>query len=328
VEVTVPATGLENAQETVAAVFLAILGASIVAALLIGHLAARLITRPLDALRGGAARLAAGDLDVRVRARATGEIGDLVVAFNAMTADLRASRERAAAAERVAAWQEVARRLAHEVKNPLTPIAMSVATLRDALAEGRPDFPALFEEGASAIQEEVRRLKRIVDEFSRFARLPAPEPVEVAPAELVDALLALYPAPPPGVRLERAVEPGLPPVRVDRDQILQVLINLVRNGEEAMAAAGGTLRVAARLDAGDVLLEVSDTGPGIPAEDLPRVLEPYFTTKAGGTGLGLAIAERIVRENGGRLEVRSTPGAGATFAVRIPASRASGPASP
>jgi signal transduction histidine kinase len=152
--------------------------------------------------------------------------------------------------------------------------------------------------------------------------------VEVAPAELVDALLALYPAPPPGVRLERAVEPGLPPVRVDRDQILQVLLNLVRNGEEAMAAAGGTLRVAARLDAGDVLLEVSDTGPGIPAEDLPRVLEPYFTTKAGGTGLGLAIAERIVRENGGRLEVRSTPGAGATFAVRIPASRASGPASP
>jgi signal transduction histidine kinase len=328
VEVTVPATGLEKAQETVAAVFLAILGASIVAALLIGHLAARLITRPLDALRGGAARLAAGDLDVRVRARATGEIGDLVVAFNAMTADLRASRERAAAAERVAAWQEVARRLAHEVKNPLTPIAMSVATLRDALAEGRPDFPALFEEGASAIQEEVRRLKRIVDEFSRFSRLPAPEPVEVAPAELVDALLALYPAPPPGVRLERAVEPGLPPVRVDRDQILQVLINLVRNGEEAMASAGGTLRVAARLDAGDVLLEVSDTGPGIPAEDLPRVLEPYFTTKAGGTGLGLAIAERIVRENGGRLEVRSTPGAGATFAVRIPASRASGPASP
>jgi signal transduction histidine kinase len=130
------------------------------------------------------------------------------------------------------------------------------------------------------------------------------------------------------VRLERAVSPGLPPVRVDRDQLLQVLLNLIRNGEEAMADAGGTLRVAARLDAGDVVLEVSDTGPGISPEDLPRVLEPYFTTKAGGTGLGLAIAERIVRENGGRLEVRSAPGAGATFSVRIPASGPSGPASP
>jgi nitrogen fixation/metabolism regulation signal transduction histidine kinase len=315
----VPATGLEKAQETVAAVFVTTLGAAFVAALLIGHLAARLLTRPLDALRAGAARVAAGDLEVRVRARGTGEVRDVVAAFNAMTADLRASRERAAAAERVAAWQEVARRLAHEVKNPLTPIAMSVATLRDALAEGRPDFPALFEEGASAIQEEVRRLKRIVDEFSRFARLPPPEPSLAAPAELVDALLALYPAPPPGVRLEREVAAGLPAVRVDRDQLLQVLLNLVRNAEEAMAAAGGTLRVAARPDGADVLLEVSDTGPGIPAEDLPRVLEPYFTTKEGGTGLGLAIAERIVRENGGRLEVRSTPGAGATFSVRLPA---------
>jgi signal transduction histidine kinase len=319
VEVTVPATGLEKAQETVAAVFVATLGAAFVAALLIGHLAARLLTRPLDALRAGAARVAAGDLEVRVRARGTGEVRDVVAAFNAMTADLRASRERAAAAERVAAWQEVARRLAHEVKNPLTPIAMSVATLRDALAEGRPDFPALFEEGASAIQEEVRRLKRIVDEFSRFARLPPPEPSLAAPAELVDAVLALYPAPPPGVRLERDVAHGLPPVRVDPDQLLQVLLNLVRNAEEAMAAAGGTLRVAARPDGADVLLEVSDTGPGIAAEDLPRVLEPYFTTKEGGTGLGLAIAERIVRENGGRLEVRSAPGAGATFSVRLPA---------
>jgi len=221
----------------------------------------------------------------------------------------------------------VARRLAHEVKNPLTPIAMSVATLRDALAQGRPDFPEIFEEGASAIQEEVRRLKRIVDEFSRFARLPAPEPAEVAPVELVAALLALYSSPPPGIRVERHVADGLPPVSVDRDQILQVLLNLVRNGEEAMSG-GGTLRVGARRDGDDVLLEVSDTGPGIPADDLPRVLEPYFTTKEGGTGLGLAIAERIVREHGGRLEVASDPGKGATFAVRLPAVRPTAPASP
>ena len=321
VEVTLPAAGLERAQLTVALVFLATLAAAVVAAALVGHLLARRITRPLEALRAGAARVAAGDLRVRVEAPASGELGELVRGFNAMTADLHASRLRAAAAERVAAWQEVARRLAHEIKNPLTPIAMSVETLRDALAQGRPDFPELFAEGASAIQEEVRRLKRIVDEFSRFARLPAPEPSEMAPADLVAAVLSVYASPPPGIAVEREVEPGLPPVRVDRDQILQVLLNLVKNAEEAMTG-GGRLRLAARRDGAGVLLEVSDTGPGIPPEDLQRVLEPYFTTKATGTGLGLAIAERIVREHGGRLEVSSSPGSGATFVIRLPAAPA------
>ena len=325
VEVTLPAVGLEQAQLTVALVFLATLAAAVVAAALVGHLVARRITRPVEALRSGAARVAAGDLRVRVEVPATGELGELVRAFNAMTADLQASRVRAAAAERVAAWQEVARRLAHEIKNPLTPIAMSVATLRDALAEGRPDFRELFEEGASAIQEEVRRMKRIVDEFSRFARLPAPEPSEIDAADLVAALLALYASPPSGISVVREVEPGLPPLRADRDQLLQVLWNLVKNAEEAMPG-GGKLRLAARRDGDGVRIEVSDTGRGIAPEDLPRVLEPYFTTKATGTGLGLAIADRIVREHGGRLEVSSPPGSGATFSLWLPA--ASAPASP
>jgi signal transduction histidine kinase len=328
VEVTLPAAGLERAQLTVALVFLATLAAAVVAAALVGHLVARRITRPLEALRAGAARVAAGDLRVRVEVPAAGELGELVRGFNAMTADLQASRVRAAAAERVAAWQEVARRLAHEIKNPLTPIAMSVATLSDALAEGRPDFREIFEESASAIQEEVRRMKRIVDEFSRFARLPAPEPSEIDAADLVAAVLSLYSSPPRGIVVERHIEPGLPPVRADRDQMLQVLLNLVKNAEEAMPA-GGTLRLAARKDAGGVAIEVSDTGPGIPAEDLARVLEPYFTTKDTGTGLGLAIADRIVREHGGRLEVSSAPGRGATFTIRLPAvAPASAPASP
>ena len=329
VEVTLSAAGLERAQVAVALVFLATLAAAVGAAALVGALVARRITRPLEALRTGAARVAAGDLGVKVEVPATGELFELVRGFNAMTADLQASRERAAAAERVAAWQEVARRLAHEIKNPLTPIAMSVATLRDALAEGRPDFPELFEEGASAIQEEVRRLKRIVDEFSRFARLPAPEPAEIGAADLVAAVLALYASPPPGILVVRDLEPDLPPVRADRDQLLQVLLNLVKNAEEAMPR-GGTLRLRARRDGDGVAIEVSDTGPGIPAPDLPRVLEPYFTTKATGTGLGLAIADRIVREHGGRLEVRSPPGSGATFTVRLPgcARAASAPASP
>ncbi|HYG69161.1 MAG TPA: ATP-binding protein, partial [Anaeromyxobacteraceae bacterium] len=296
------------------------LAAGTVAAALVGGLVARRITRPVEALQAAAARVATGDLDARVEARAPGEVGELVDAFNRMTEDLARSRSKLAAAERIAAWREVARRLAHEIKNPLTPIAMSVETLREALDRKRPDFPELFAEGSQAISEEVRRLKRIVDEFSRFARLPAPELAPVAPEELVGAVLALYPAPPPGVTIAREVEDGLPAVAADRDQLLQVLLNLVRNGLDAMPR-GGTLRLAARRDGADVAFAVADTGTGIAAADLPRVFEPYFTTKEGGTGLGLAIAQRIAEEHGGRLEVESTPGTGTTFTLRVPIAR-------
>ncbi len=325
VEVTLPAAGLERAQATVVLAVLLALCLAAAAALLGGRLLARRITRPVEALREAALRVAAGDLSARVGVRASGELGDLVRAFNGMTGDLARSRERAASAERVAAWREVARRLAHEVKNPLTPIAMSVETLRQAQEQRRPDFDEIFREGTAAIQEEVRRLKRIVDEFTRFARLPPPEPVRVPAGELVAALLGLYPAPPPGVRFEPAVDEGLPAVEVDRDQMLQVLLNLVSNATEAMPR-GGTLRLSARRQGAEVALSVSDTGPGISPHDLPRVFEPYFTTKAGGTGLGLAIAERIVSEHGGRLEATSRPGQGATFTVRLPVATA--PASP
>jgi two-component system, NtrC family, nitrogen regulation sensor histidine kinase NtrY len=317
VELTLASTGLVHAAGTVLLAFLATLAAGAIAGALVGGLVARRITRPVEALQAAAARVAAGDLGARVEARATGEVGELVDAFNQMTAELARSRSKLAAAERIAAWREVARRLAHEIKNPLTPIAMSVETLRDALDRKRPDFPELFAEGTQAISEEVRRLKRIVDEFSRFARLPAPELAPVAPEELVAAVLALYPAPPPGVKIAREVEADLPPVAADRDQLLQVLLNLVRNGLDAMPR-GGTLRIAARRDGRAVAFGVTDTGTGITPDDLPRVFEPYFTTKEGGTGLGLAIAQRIAEEHGGRLEVESPPGRGATFTLRVP----------
>jgi nitrogen fixation/metabolism regulation signal transduction histidine kinase len=317
IEITLPASGLARAQATVARTLLLALAVAVLASTLVGHLLARRITRPLEALREGALRVAGGQLGTRVEVRATGEVKDLVDAFNGMTADLAATTSRAALAERVAAWREVARRLAHEVKNPLTPVAMSVETLRDAWALQRPDFGEIFDEGTRAIGEEVRRLARIVDEFSRFARLPAPDPRPVAPEELLGAVLALYPEAQGGVRLEREIEPGLPMLSVDRDQILQVLHNLVRNGLEAVGARG-TVRVSARRDGSELAISVSDDGPGIPPGDLPRLFEPYFTTKEAGTGLGLAIAERIVEEHGGRIDVASRPGRGATFTLWLP----------
>jgi nitrogen fixation/metabolism regulation signal transduction histidine kinase len=261
---------------------------------------------------------------------AAGEVGELVRDFDGMTEELALGRTRLAAAERVAAWREVARALAHELKNPLTPIAMSVELLRDA--RSRPDFPEILDESTRAIGEEVRRLRRIVDEFSRFARLPAPAPRPERPEELVQALLALFPAATPGVTISREVAPGLPAVRADRDQVLQVLHNLVKNALEAMPG-GGALRLSARRDGAAVAFAVADSGPGVPPGDRARIFQPYVTTKAGGTGLGLAIAERIAQEHGGRLELASPPGGGATFTLWLPvapagAAEASAPASP
>jgi two-component system nitrogen regulation sensor histidine kinase NtrY len=327
IEITLPATGLARAQATVALALLAALAVAVLAATLAGHAIARRVTRPVEALRAAALRVAGGELGTRVDVPARGELRDLVDAFNAMTADLARTTERAAAAERVAAWREVARRLAHEVKNPLTPVAMSVETLRDAWSRRHPDFEAIFQEGTSAIAEEVRRLARIVDEFGRFARLPAPEPGPVVAEELLSSVLSLYPARDGEITVEREIEPGLPPVRADRDQIAQVLHNLVKNALDA-ARPRGRVRVRASRDGDEILLSVSDDGAGIRPEDMNRIFEPYFTTKGGdGTGLGLAIAQRIAREHGGRIDVDSRPGDGATFTVRLPAC-ATSPGSP
>jgi signal transduction histidine kinase len=317
IEVRLPAGGLGRAIRTAALAFLLALAAGVAAASLVGHLVARRITRPLEALRAGAAAVGAGNLSARVEAQASGEVGELVEAFNAMTAELARVTARAAAAERVAAWREVARRLAHEVKNPLTPVAMSVETLRDAWARKSPDLPEIFDEATQAIREEVRRLSRIVDEFGRFARLPQPELRKVGGAELMGAFLALYPEGPPGIDLAREISPVLPVVKVDPDQILQVLHNLLRNAFEAVGRKG-RVRVSARRDGDELAVDVEDSGPGIPPEVRPHLFEPYFTTKEAGTGLGLVISERIVREHGGRIEVESERGKGTVFSVRIP----------
>ena len=163
----------------------------------------------------------------------------------------------------------------------------------------------------------MRRLKRIVDEFSRFARLPAPDRTAVAPEDLVQSVLALFAAPPSAVEIVREVAPGLPPVHADREQVLQLLLNLVGNALDALPA-GGRIVVSARREGARVAISVADSGAGIPPEDLARVFEPYFTTKAGGTGLGLAIAQRIAEEHGGELTAESAPKRGATFTLRLP----------
>ncbi len=298
--------------DTVVAGLLA-LGGALIAALALS----RRLSRPILELAAGARRVAQGDLERPVSADGPDEIGELSRAFNAMTDDLRSSRERLVQAERVTAWREMARRLAHELKNPIFPIQVSLDTLGRALDRDPALFAGLFRESSETIQQELRSLRRIVDEFSDFARMPRPSFAPVRLNTVVEQTLALYRDRSPTVRVESKVEEGLPPLSGDRDLLARALGNLVVNAIEAMPE-GGVLRVGTRATAEGQMLEVADTGPGLSEDQRTRLFTPYFTTKAGGTGLGLAIVQGIVSDHGGRIEVESIPGQGTTFVLLLP----------
>jgi nitrogen fixation/metabolism regulation signal transduction histidine kinase len=221
-----------------------------------------------------------------------------------MLEDLAATRRRLAATTRVAAWREVARRVAHEVKNPLAPIRAAVETLRRLRAREDPAFDGYFDEATRTVLDEVKRINDIVTEFTRFARLPPPKPVELDLAAVARDVVKLHEAGVGGLKLR--VEAGkIPRVMADRDQIVQVLTNLVQNAIDAIRGDGreqGEVRVVVeRVDKERVAIGVRDDGPGVAPEMIARLFEPYATSKAHGTGLGLAIAQRIAVEHGGEL---------------------------
>ncbi len=290
-------------------------------ALAVGIAAAAWLSRrtvgPIEALVEATQELAKGDLKHRVDVKATGELQLLVDAFNQMTGELGRAQERLAQAERVAAWEQIARALAHEIKNPLTPIAMAIETLQRAYDKGHPDFERFLKEGTATVLEEVGRLKRLATEFGEFARWPKPVTSPATPGEILRSAAALYGSLPEKHSLSVEVEDALPAVNVDRDQLQRALVNLVKNALEAMPDGGHVVLRARRLDDG-IALEAADNGPGIAPETRQRLFEPYFTTKLEGTGLGLAIVHRIVTEHGGRLTVDETHGGGATFRLWLP----------
>ena len=307
----------------------ALAGSGLVLALLLGLLTARRITRPLQEVAEGAARVAAGDLDVRLRVRGKDEMGQLMAAFNQRVAELRDAREQLVAAERVAAWQEIARRMAHEIKNPLFPIQTSIETLQRVYDKKHPDLDEIFAESTTTILEEVERLKNIVGEFSRFARLPKPQPQPLDLKELLPSITGLYADAQVPVQVE--IPGDLPTVMADRDQLTQVLVNLLQNAQDAlMGQEDPRITLDVRADDDWMVLRVADNGPGFDEQLAARIFTPYFTTKQtkGGTGLGLAIAHRVITDHGGQIEARSVPGEGAVFTVRLPLEREGASPSP
>ena len=274
--------------------------------------------------------LARQDREVHLAAAATalageqGEIEGAVLVLDDVTPLIRA--------QRVAAWRDVARRLAHEIKNPLTPIQLSAERMRRHFATAPPPTVSLVGECTDAIITEVEALKGLVDEFAQFARLRGPRLVPTSLNQLIDETLALYTGvlQQSRVRFDRQFAADLPAVRVDAEQIRQVVLNLIDNALEALGGPGAparpsgappTIAIATSHDRrnGLVRIVVSDNGPGVPAADRDKLFMPYYSTKGRGSGLGLAIVRRIVVEHGGGIEAGEADPSGTVFTIELPA---------
>jgi two-component system, NtrC family, nitrogen regulation sensor histidine kinase NtrY len=222
------------------------------------------------------------------------------------------------ATQRLTAWKEAVERVIHEIKNPLTPVGLAAETLKTAWAGNRSRFAELFPSAIDMILGAVRDLKELIGEFSRFSRLPAMRPERLDPNALVREALAPYAqAPLEGLRVRLELGEDVPAVEVDADQVKRVLLNVVNNALEAVAEAGGEVRLRTAREDGGVAIRVDDDGPGV--EDVERIFEPHYTTKVKGTGLGLAIARQIVEEHGGTIRAESTPGQGTSVRIHLPA---------
>ncbi len=275
-----------------------------------------------------AERVAQGERRVHVALDDDGDADSqrLVVAFNRMTDALAVAEKRSRRAERLAAWRDIARQMAHEIKNPLTPIRLGVENLRKARARDRDLFERLFDEETGIVLEEVERLRRLLDAFSQFARMPRPRPEPVDVAELLHHATDLHRSSSATVTCDAPDD--LPSLRADRDQITQVLINLVGNAVFAAeerathdpSRGAGWVKVAAQYPGERTIkITVADNGAGIAESVMARLYEPYVTTRQGrgGTGLGLAIAYRIVTEHQGTMTV-DTGAEGTRFTLELP----------
>jgi signal transduction histidine kinase len=289
-------------------------------AFLVAIFLARSLGRPLSVLATEAGKVAAGEARP-IEVRGSGEVQELASAFDRMIQDLAVTRRRLAAASRVAAWREVARRVAHEIKNPLAPIRAAVETLRRLRAREDPRFDEYFDEATRTVLDEVHRIANIVTEFTRFARLPQPKPQDIDVEEIARHVVQIHKAAAGELSLAFAAQRRAPVLRADRDQVIQVLTNLVQNALEAVKdTTGGAVTVSTDTDGHYVTFSVADNGPGIAPEIAGRLFEPYATTKAAGTGLGLAIAQRIALEHNGELSYigPSANGKGAVFRLLLP----------
>ena len=294
----------------------------IILAILFSGWASSRVTRPVEQLAEAAREVAAGNWNTRVPVNSSDELGALAESFNRMTGELLEQRERLVQAERVAAWRELARRLAHELKNPLFPLQLTVENLVRAREQSPEQFDEVFRESSSTLLAEIANLKTIISRFSEFSRMPQPQFQRVQINEMVHNVARLLQGqlqspehPPVECRVELAE--SLQPIAADPELLHRAFSNLALNAMDAMPR-GGTLILRTRHSADRVVVEIADTGTGLTAEECERLFTPYYTSKAHGTGLGLAIVQSIISDHGGRISVHSAPGHGTTFMIELP----------
>ena len=327
--------GMVEAQQHIRAIAYGVAAAGILLSIVVSLWIAARVSRPIEQLARAAEDVAGGNWDVRVPDRGRDEVAVLARSFNHMTGQLTSQRERLVQSERVAAWRELARRLAHELKNPLFPLQLTVENLVRARALPPDEFDEVFRESTRTLGMEIANLKTIIGRFSDFSKMPRPEIERIDARECVwRAALLHFPSlvrGPHGGSSKAGSEQGIQctveidaeplPIDADPELIHRALSNLVLNAMDAMEE-GGTVTLSARAHGSQVEVRVADTGQGLTAEECGRLFTPYYTTKQHGTGLGLAIVQSVVADHAGTIAVESRTDAehqsGAAFVITLP----------
>jgi two-component system nitrogen regulation sensor histidine kinase NtrY len=300
----------------------AVAAAALLLGLLLTWWVSARVTRPLEELAEGARDVASGRWDTRIDLHGRDEVGQLASAFNHMTQTLAAQKERLVQTERVAAWRELARRLAHELRNPLFPLQITVENMQRAKKLGAEQFLEVFNESTATLRAELANLNAIVGRFSDFSKMPPPQFSRLNVNEAIRNAIRLFEAQfsevgKPTITPEFFFSEELPEIDADPDLLHKAFQNLVLNALDAMPA-GGTLTLRTSPLEGAVRIEVSDTGKGLTPEECARLFTPYYTTKQQGTGLGLAIVQSVVSDHHGTISVTSEEGHGTTFRIELP----------
>ena len=306
----------------------AVAAAALFVGLLVSFWISARITKPVEELAEGAREVATGRWDTRIEVRGSDEVGQLAIAFNDMTRTLASQKERLVQTERVAAWRELARRLAHELRNPLFPMQITIENLQKARRLDAKQFLEVFHESTATLKAELANLNSIVGRFSDFSKMPAPKFVRVNVNEVLRNAVRLFEPQftavgKPTITQEPFLTDPLPDIDADPDMLHRAFQNLVLNAMDAMPA-GGTLTLRTSEHEGNVRIEIADTGKGLTHEECKRLFTPYYTTKQMGTGLGLAIVQSVVSDHHGNISVTSEEGRGTTFRIDLP-QRQAGP---
>jgi nitrogen fixation/metabolism regulation signal transduction histidine kinase len=296
--------------------YVAVYAIIVIIIMLVGWGVAQQLSTPVRQLTLAARQVGKGNLDVSVEPRSWDEIGELVRSFDQMVGEIKASRANLASAERKLAWSEMAKQVAHEIKNPLTPMKLSIQHLRHAFKDKAKDLPKIVDSTTQTIVEQIDALSRIATEFSHFARLPEKRFERIDINQAIQDCADLF-SNIKGIEIRTKFDDHDCHIITDRDELRRVFINILRNSVQAMHK-GGVITIRSQRINNTCRIQFTDAGEGIPKDVLPRVFDPNFSTKTDGTGLGLAISQKIIQELNGTITISSEVGKGTTVEISLP----------